>query len=110
MRLLEVGLSSLATGLGISMTTENWNTILNDIENEIRTRNKATHGQSWKDKDEPFFAQAATHFRLVKNAWRNHAMHGKEKYTDEEAKEIYDSVRSFMRHLSDRLSEEGQSS
>ena len=37
-------------------------------------------------------------------------MHGKDKFTDEEAEEIYDSIRSFMRHLSERLSEEGLSS
>ena len=110
MRALECGLSSLASELGISLKTENWNTILNDIENEIRSRNKTTHGEVWKNKDEPFFAEAATHFRFIKNAWRNHAAHGRVKYTDEEAQEIYDSVRSFMRHLSERLSEEGLSS
>ena len=110
MRLLEASLASLADALSIQMTTENWNTILNDIENEIRSRNKTTHGEAWKNKDEPFFAEAATHFRFIKNAWRNHAAHGRVKYTDEEAQEIYDSVRSFMRHLSERLSEEGQSS
>ena len=69
-----------------------------------------THGQEWKDKDEPFFAEAATHFRFIKNGWRNHAMHGRDKYTDEEAEGIYESVRSLMSHLSERLSEEGLSS
>ena len=110
MRALEVALASLANALGLSLTTENWNIILNDIENEIRSRTKATHGQEWKDKDEPFFAEAATHFRLIKNGWRNHAMHRRNKYTDEEAEAIYESVRSFMRHLSKRLSEAEQSS
>ena len=110
MRALEVALASLATALGLSLTTDNWNTILNDIENEIRARTKAKHGQTWKDQDEPFFAGAATHFRLVKNAWRNHAAHGRGKYTEQEAEDIYGSVRAFMRHLSDRLTEAGLSS
>ncbi len=110
MRALEVALASLANALGLSLTTDNWNTILNDIENEIRSRNKATHGPAWKVRDEPFFAGAATHFRLVKNAWRNHAAHGRVKYTEQEAEDIYGSVRSFMRHLSERLSEEELSS
>ena len=110
MRALEVALESLANALGLSLANQNWNTILNDIENEIRSRTKATHGSTWKDKDEPFFAEAATHFRFIKNGWRNHTMHRKDKYTDEEAEAIYESVRSFMRHLSERLSEEGQSS
>ena len=96
MRALEVGLASLADTLGMTLTTENWNTILNDIETEIRSRTKATHGQAWKDKDEPFFAESATHFRFIKNSWRNHAMHAKDKYTEEQAEEIYNSVRSFL--------------
>ena len=108
MRALEVGLSSMASALGMTLTNENWNTALNDIEKEIRSRTRATHGDKWKNEDEAFFAEAATHFRLVKNAWRNHATHGKAKYTDEEAESIYQNVRSFMRHLSGRLSEPGQ--
>ena len=109
MRALEVALASLAKALGLSLSTENWNTILNDIESEIRSRTKATHGPTWKNRDEPFFAEAAAHLRFIKNGWRNHAMHARAKYTDEEAEAIYESVRSFMRHLSGRLSESGLS-
>lgn len=105
MRTLEVGLACLADALGLHLTTENWNTILNEVENEIRSRTKATHGDEWKDVQEPYFAEAATHFRLVKNAWRNHAVHARVKYTDEEAEDIYQSVRAFMRHLAKRLAE-----
>ena len=108
MRALEVALENLANELGMSPTTENWHTVLDEIEKEIKSRNKHTHGQKWKDEDEPYFAKAATHFRMIKNAWRNHAMHARDKYTAEEAEEIYGSVRSFMRHLSARLSEEEQ--
>ena len=110
MRALEVALASLATALGLSLKTENWNRILNDIEDAIRSRTRATHGQQWKDKDEPFFTEAAAHFRLIKNAWRNHVMHGRDKYTEQEAEDIYRSVRPFMQHLSERLSEAEQSS
>ena len=110
MRALEFGLSSLATALDMNRTNENWNTIIEDIEKEIRSRNKASHGEKWRNNDEPFFSGAAAHFRLIKNVWRNHAAHGRAKYTEEQAEEIYVSVRSFMRHLSERLSEEGQSS
>ena len=110
MRALEVALASLANALGMTLTAANWNTILNDMENEIRSRTKNTHGQTWKDRDEPFFAEAAAHMRFIKNGWRNHAMHQKRKYTVEEAEAIYDNVRSFMCHLSGRLSEEGHSS
>ena len=110
MRALEPSLASLAAALGVDHADTNWQNIIDRIEKEIGSRNKGTHGKKWKNEDEPFFAEAATHFRMIKNAWRNHAMHAKDKYTDEEAEKIYDSVNFFMRHLSDRLSEEGQSS
>ena len=86
MRALEVALASLANVLGRSMTTQTWNTTLNVLETEIRSRDKKTLGEKWREEDEQFFAEAATHFRLIKNAWRNHAAHAKAKYTDEEAK------------------------
>lgn len=105
MRVLEVGLSALANKLGIKLKSDNWNAILNLMEKEIRSRTSETHGADWKQKDEPFFAEAATHFRFLKNGWRNHAMHARVKYTEEEADDIYRTVRALMRHLSERLSE-----
>ncbi|MFD0986748.1 hypothetical protein [Methyloligella solikamskensis] len=105
MRAAEVGLGCLASALKVDASNENWNSLLNDIEKEIRSRTAATHGQDWKDREEPFFTESATHFRLMKNAWRNHAAHARVKYTTEEAGEIYQSVRAFMRHLSKRLRE-----
>ena len=96
--------------MDVNHTDENWKNILDRIQKEIGSRDKATHGEKWKNEDEPFFSGAASHFLLIKNAWRNHAMHGRDKYTEEQAEEIYGSVRSFMRHLSERLSEEGLSS
>ena len=102
MRALEVGLGCLAVALGLTLTSENWNTV---IEKEIRSRTKTSHGKKWKDQDESYYAEAATHFRLVKNAWRNHAAHAKVKYLPEEAAEIFQSVKSFMRHLAKRLGE-----
>ena len=110
MRALESGLKPLAAALDVNDTDANWQNIIDRIEKEIRSRNKGTHGEEWKNEHEQFFAEAATHFRLVKNAWRNHAMHGRDKYTEEQAEGIYESVRSFMRHLSERLSEGGLSS
>jgi hypothetical protein len=105
MRVLEVGLFALAARLDIDAKSDNWNSILNLMEKEIRSRTKETHGEDWKNIDEPFFTEAATHFRFLKNGWRNHAMHARVKYTEEEADEIYRSVRALMRHLSERLCE-----
>lgn len=33
----------------------------------------------------------------VKNCWRNATMHPKQTYTDEEAAEVYNAVKSFIR-------------
>ncbi len=35
----------------------------------------------------------------VKQAWRNSTMHPKETCTSEQAKEVFDAVRVFMRQL-----------
>lgn len=100
MRVLEVGLGCLAKMIDLN-PNENWNTLLNQIEAELRKVGKKTHSP----EEEQFAAEAAAHFRAIKNAWRNHAMHAREKYDEERAVAIYDNVRSFMRHLATRLSE-----
>ena len=99
----------MARAVGVPLK-ENWNSILNDIEKKVRGKDADGDRTSFWDgrKDEQaFFAEAASHFFHMKNAWRNHATHGvKEKYTPEEAKRIYNSVTSFFEHLSTRLREE----
>jgi hypothetical protein len=103
MRIMEVGLEALANELRIDVAT-NWNKALNLVEKEIRGRSVATHGEAWKS-DEAFFSEAATHFRVVKNAWRNHTMHKREVFDEERARGILQSTADFMRHLASRLSE-----
>lgn len=107
-RALEPSLASLAAALGVSMPRKSWEVILNKLQNEIAARSSSPPHEQWKDKDEPFFSEAASHFRIIKNAWRNHAVHGRDKYTEQEAEDVYRSVRSFMQHLSERLSEGGR--
>jgi hypothetical protein len=103
MRILEVGLVAMMTSLGLPPKNENWQSYIQDIEAAIRSRNKHTHGPQWKDVDEPIYSEAATHFHMLKNAWRNHAMHSKQAYTTEKAQQIYDSVSAFMAHLAEKL-------
>jgi hypothetical protein len=43
--------------------------------------------------------EIAKYLRHVKNAWRNPTMHPKRTYTEEEARDILNCVRSFMREL-----------
>ncbi len=101
MRALEVGLKALADDLGVPFA-ENWNHLLAQIERVIPTIEAKTHGA----KNEQWYSEVATHFRFLKNAWRNHAMHVHERYDDEKAKAIFDSVRAFMQHLSTKLADD----
>jgi hypothetical protein len=101
MRALEPPLAALATHVGIPSGV-NWNKSLNEIEHKLRTVTK--HGQG--EKEEQWAAETASHFRAIKNAWRNHAMHGRSFYDEERATEIYEAARALMRHVSGRLRED----
>ncbi len=99
MRALEVPLQALAQRCGLAPNA-NWNTLLNQIEVQIRQRRE--------DRDpvaEQWMAEAATQFRFIKNAWRNHAMHARAGYDDVQAREIYNSVGAFLRQLANHLHE-----
>jgi len=98
MRVMEAGLGGLATHLDLK-AEGNWNTTLQAIEARLRETGKKTHGKD----EEQWAAEAGTHLRFVKNAWRNHAMHANEHYDEERAVAIFDNARSFMQHLATRL-------
>lgn len=92
MRTLETALHRLAAHVGVP-NHENWNKTLNEIEASLRSLRKSVHGP----EAEQWAADAGTHLRFIKNAWRNDAMHGQAKYDDREAKRIFAETRSFMR-------------
>jgi hypothetical protein len=100
MRVLEIGLRALAEHFDVE-ADKNWNAVLNQIEVKVRETGKLSHG---KDAEQ-WAAEAATHLRFIKNAWRNHAMHPLEKYDEERAVAIFDNARSFMLHLAGKLAE-----
>jgi hypothetical protein len=82
---------------------ENWHKMLNKIEKEIKRRNE-TPTQEWRQTKQRY-TEAATHFRMVKDAWRNHTMHIRAFYNEDDALDILNSVRAFMRHLATWLQE-----
>ena len=99
MRVLEVGLNTLARTLGVSFDRRNWENVINDCDAKIKTIGPSW-GADWKDKQQ-FYAGAAKDFRYFKDAWRNHAMHYRERYDATEAKSILDHVKTFMVQLAD---------
>lgn len=104
MRILEVGLHCLADEMKVPFENQNWGKIIDLIEKNIKGMSSVTHGDNWKVEHQ-FFSEAAVHFWLLKDAWRNHAMHIHERYSEERAEAIFQSVRAYMQHLATRLSD-----
>lgn len=100
MRALEIPLQALAERCGVAVSA-NWNTLLNQIEAQIRQRREGRDPVA-----EQWMAEAATQFRFIKNAWRNHAMHARATYDDAQAREMYNSVGGFLRQMAVHLREE----
>lgn len=94
MRVIECGLDALATHVGVPKS-DNWNKTLNAVEAALRTVNKTADGADAAQ----LAAEAGTHLRFIKNAWRNQAMHSTSKYDKREAKAIFENARSFMAHM-----------
>ena len=102
MRILEIGLAPLAKEFGVPTDRENWQKIIDRIESEI-TNKRRTLGAKWTDHE--FYSETALQFRYFKDAWRNHVMHARLDFNEEQARTINDHVRDFMGHLATKLSE-----
>ncbi|OIQ65211.1 hypothetical protein GALL_532330 [mine drainage metagenome] len=100
MRALEVPLQALAKNVGVE-PGENWNTLINRIEEEARKVTKTTHGP----EGEQWISEALAYLRLVKNAWRNYAVHGRATYDEDRAVAIFDGTKTFMQQVATKLSE-----
>lgn len=107
MRVMESGLRALGKSLKDEYLdptkNPNWEAILRKCSEELSKPLK-DRPTEWK-ADDQFFSHAVANLRAVKDAWRNPTMHVGKKYTDEEAVEVFNAVRAFMRHLSMKLSE-----
>ncbi len=102
MRVMEVALKATAKSLGVPYTPS-WESQLKEIQSRIDQKWKKK-GIRWK-RDEPFFREVLGHLQAVKVAWRNPTMHIENQYTLDQAEDIFNAVRGFMRYLSTRLSE-----
>lgn len=107
MRVLEIGLAVLGAKFGVSLAHTNWAPAIGQIESKIREMHKEPDWKALPDckEQQEFYAQAASHFGVLKDAWRNYTAHARGKYTEQEAEEILINVRSFMQKLATRLSE-----
>ena len=97
MRVLEKGLAALAAELGVSFQFENWNKVIEQLESKIR-KIDSSFGPDWRGKQQ-FYSEVACEFMFIKDAWRNHVVHGRAEYDSEKAENIYNHVGVFMKHL-----------
>jgi hypothetical protein len=101
-RVVEVALRTLAESeLGLPHRHD-WGKSLSDIEKELEKRYKAAGART---PDEMFYAESAAQIGHIKTAWRNPTMHVDRIYTEEIAEAIMGAIKSFMRHLADRIHE-----
>lgn len=107
MRVLEIGLIVLGAKFEVSLAHTNWAPAIDEIERKVREMHKDPNLKALRDckEQQEFYAQAASHFGVLKDAWRNYTMHVRGKYTEEEAERIFETVKGFMQKLAERLSE-----
>jgi hypothetical protein len=105
MRIMEVGLRTLGKSLNNpNLDPErnpSWENILRKCDDELRLPLKDRSAE-WKTDDQ-FYSDATANLRAVKNAWRNPTMHVRASYDDEQALDVMNAVKGFMRHLATKL-------
>jgi hypothetical protein len=105
MRVLEHGLRELAGAVNLAFGIQQWQTIIEQIEAEIREIAKNWKASPIKTDWMQFYSEAAKEFMYFKDGWRNHVMHNRITYDQYQAAGSIEHVRAFMNHLSTRLSE-----
>lgn len=107
MRVMEVGLRALENSLKDPSidpkNNPNWGTILRRCDDELKLPSPK-RSFDWA-ADEQFYCDATANLRAVKDAWRNPTMHVERDYDDDEALDIFNAVRGFMRQLATKLHE-----
>jgi hypothetical protein len=106
-RVLEIGLRALGDKFGVSLDHTNWGPAIGQIESRIRDMHKEPTWKALPDckEQQEFYAQAASHFGILKDAWRNYTMHARGFYTEEQTERILENTKGFMQKLSERLVE-----
>jgi hypothetical protein len=107
MRALEASLSVLGAVFNVSLAHTNWAPAIEQIESRVRDMHKDPIWKAMPDCKEQreFYAQAVSHFGVLKDAWRNYTAHIRGKYDEREAADIMTSVRAFLQKLATRLHE-----
>lgn len=104
MRILEYGLGALAKDVSQVFDVQQWHTIIEKIEAEIKKLRNLPQGTQ-KSERLQFLSEAAKEFMYFKEGWRNHVFHKQVIYDMSQAYSVLSHVRTFMQHISIRLRE-----
>lgn len=108
-RALEAAIRALARCLAIPDPTKaadrSWFKSLGAISAEMQKRWPTTADRM--NGDGRFFEEAHATLSAMQNPYRNSTMHLDQKYTEEEAEDIFNVIKAFMRKLASRLDEDG---
>ena len=103
MRALEIGLWAVARKLEIKLEgTEQWKRVIDDIESYVKGLEQKPRTKQ-RLRTQTFYSEAAKEFRYFKDAWRNHVMHARVSYEQDEAARIMAHVGDFIGHLATKL-------
>lgn len=96
MRAMEAAVVRVGDRLNVTTIDKNgsnvtWGVITANIKNAVDDMPKGDERDKWQSIVGLLYA--------VKEAWRNKTMHPKGTYTEEEALEVYDAVKTFLRSL-----------
>ncbi len=106
MRILEIGLKTLATDVKLIFDVQQWHTIIDQIESRITAERKTLPKGAQRNARLQFFSEAAKEFFYFKDGWRNYVSHNRADYDEHQAKGVLEHVRAFMNHLATQLSQE----
>jgi hypothetical protein len=121
MRAVEWGLRALATHLGVRRLKSHrksggppkltpvayaqWEIIINSLPKRVERRLKRLRPGPRKQEREQFYNECIEEINAIRQAWRNHIMHSREKVIAEDAVAILAHSRRLMTKLSTRVSE-----
>jgi hypothetical protein len=103
MRVLEYGLRALAEAVNLTFDVQQWQTIIEQIEAQIRDIADRWPAGNSKKEWMQFYSSAAKEFMYFKDGWRNHVSHNRAKYDAPQALSVLEHVKVFMTVLSGRL-------
>jgi len=108
MRATEISLRVLFVSLGLPpriWSTTKWKNICDRIEGKIEKNNKTLANDPAWQKDRTFYESASAFVAAVRAPMRNATMHVESIYDEPGAENVFDAVKSFMRHLATKLKE-----